>query len=84
VEQTGLKQLVVAGGVSANRYLRQRLHELAEKRRFEVFFPAPAYCTDNGAMIAFAGAQRLATTSPTQRQINVRPRWPMGELNTKY
>lgn len=80
VEQTGLTQLVVAGGVSANRLLRQRLGELADKRGLEVFFPAPAYCTDNGAMIAFAGAQRLAQLVPGDGQINIHPRWPMEEL----
>ena len=81
IEQTGLTQLVVAGGVSANRYLRQRLNELAEKKRVQVFFPAPAYCTDNGAMIAFAGSLRLAQAGRSERSISVRPRWPMAELN---
>lgn len=80
IEQTGLKQLVVAGGVSANRYLRQRLGELADKKDVEVYFPAPAYCTDNGAMIAYAGAQRLASVSVGSHQIIIRPRWPMSEL----
>lgn len=80
VEQTGLKRLVVAGGVSANRYLRQQLDELAAKKGFQVSFPAPAYCTDNGTMIAFAGARRLASTPSSERQIQVRPRWPMAEL----
>lgn len=80
IEQTGLTQLVVAGGVSANRYLRERLAELASKMQIEVFFPAPAYCTDNGAMIAYAGALRLATAVDTQREIRIKPRWPMNEL----
>lgn len=84
IEQTGLAQLVVAGGVSANRYLRQRLGELAQKQRVEVFFPAPAYCTDNGAMIAFAGALRLAQAPASShvidRAISIRPRWPMAEV----
>lgn len=80
IEASGLTQLVVAGGVSANRYLRERLNELAIKQGIEVFFPAPAYCTDNGAMIAFAGAKRLQLSQHTSREINVRPRWPMEEL----
>lgn len=80
LEQTGLQQLVVAGGVSANRYLRERLQALADKMQIAVFFPAPAYCTDNGAMIAYAGALRLASAVDTHREIRIRPRWPMSEL----
>jgi N6-L-threonylcarbamoyladenine synthase len=59
LEQTGLRQLVVAGGVGANKQLREKLSEAAGKRRAEVFYPPLEFCTDNGAMIAFAGALRL-------------------------
>src|SRR5699024_10266587 len=69
IAQSGLTRLVVAGGVSANRYLRQQLHQLADKAGFTVYFPAPAYCTDNGAMIAFAGAKRLASATAGDHQI---------------
>ncbi|MFK7964786.1 MAG: tRNA (adenosine(37)-N6)-threonylcarbamoyltransferase complex transferase subunit TsaD [Burkholderiaceae bacterium] len=59
VVQSGIKQLVVAGGVSANKRLRERLQTLAKKHQFEVSFPPIALCSDNGAMIALAGAFRL-------------------------
>ena len=70
VEQTGHSRLVIAGGVSANSELRRKLAAEAERLRlirpdFEVFFPPPALCTDNGAMIALAGALRLAAVAPT-------------------
>ena len=60
IKQTGLKSLVIAGGVSANVALREMLDTLGKKHRFKPFFPSPKYCTDNGAMIAFAGAMRMA------------------------
>ncbi|WP_019102621.1 tRNA (adenosine(37)-N6)-threonylcarbamoyltransferase complex transferase subunit TsaD, partial [Chromobacterium haemolyticum] len=59
LKQCGMKRLVVAGGVGANKQLRAALDEAARRRRFEVFYPPLALCTDNGAMIAFAGAMRL-------------------------
>src|SRR5690606_19039523 len=59
IQQTGLKRLVVAGGVGANRHLRKQLNEAMAKRGGEVFFPPLDLCTDNGAMIAFAGAMRI-------------------------
>ena len=59
LEATGLKRLVVAGGVGANRQLRAALDAAAKRRGFEVFYPEPELCTDNGAMIAFAAALRL-------------------------
>jgi N6-L-threonylcarbamoyladenine synthase len=81
--QTGLKCLVIAGGVGANRQLREALNAAAERRRFKVFYPALEFCTDNGAMIAFAGAMRLErNVQAAQRDyaFNVRPRWPLDEL----
>ncbi|MDX1804231.1 MAG: tRNA (adenosine(37)-N6)-threonylcarbamoyltransferase complex transferase subunit TsaD [Alcanivorax sp.] len=80
VEQTGHPQLVMAGGVSANRALRERLAGQMQKRGVRVFYPAPQYCTDNGAMIAFAGALRLQAGERADLPIQVRPRWPLDEL----
>lgn len=82
LKQTGLKALVVAGGVGANRLLRVRLDEVTRRRGARVFYPEPALCTDNGAMIAFAGALRLAAGErpPRASGIRIRPRWPLAEL----
>jgi tRNA N6-adenosine threonylcarbamoyltransferase len=82
LEQTGLDELVVAGGVGANRLLRERLSGQAERRGFVVRYPELQFCTDNGAMIAFAGALRLRH-APTQRPtFTVRARWDLGELTS--
>jgi len=59
MKQSGLKRLVIAGGVGANHQLRLALNAAAAKKRFQVFYPELEFCTDNGAMIAFAGAMRL-------------------------
>lgn len=83
LKQTGLKRLVIAGGVGANRQLREALNAAATKRRFRVFYPELEFCTDNGAMIAFAGAMRLQRDSQAAVKdyaFNVRPRWPLDEL----
>ena len=82
LEETGLDTLVIAGGVSANRRLRTRLASAQSSRGFRAFFPEPALCTDNGAMIAFAGALRLAAgpLPPTPTGFSVRPRWALDEL----
>jgi len=80
LEQENLQRLVMAGGVSANRNLRQQLQESLGKQGAEVFYPAPQFCTDNGAMIAYAGAQRLAAGQVDGPEVQVRPRWPMTEL----
>ncbi len=78
--QTGHTTLVVAGGVGANAKLRERLAELSKRRGVQVAFPRPAFCTDNGAMIAFAGALRLAAGQQETEAIQVFPRWNMAEL----
>jgi len=82
LEQTGLDRLVIAGGVSANRRLRDTLERAQADRAFRVYFPKPALCTDNGAMIAFAGALRLAAgeVAPVPDGFGIRPRWPLSEL----
>jgi len=80
LRQENLKTLVIAGGVSANRNLRARLEKALAKERARVFYPAPVFCTDNGAMIAYAGAQRLQAGQHDSESTRVRPRWPMTEL----
>ena len=80
LEQEQLSTLVIAGGVSANRELRQRLSEELGRLGGEVFYPAPQYCTDNGAMIAYAGCQRLQAGEIDPPEAAVRPRWPLDEL----
>ena len=79
--QTGLDQLVVAGGVGANQLLRSRLTEGIAKRGGKVFYPDLEFCTDNGAMIAFAGALRLAQQQgKNDYRFNVKPRWNLAEI----
>ncbi len=83
LKQTGLKRLVIAGGVGANRQLREALNAAAQKKRFRVFYPELEFCTDNGAMIAFAGALRLNAdphAATRDYAFTVRPRWPLDEL----
>jgi N6-L-threonylcarbamoyladenine synthase len=80
LEQEELETLVMAGGVSANRNLRARLAKELGAQGRKVFYPAPEFCTDNGAMIAYAGAQRLAAGEVDGLETRVRPRWPMQEL----
>lgn len=86
MKQTGLKRLVVAGGVGANHKLRNRLTSALESRGGNVYFPPLDLCTDNGAMIAFAAAMRvnagLADLSNTNHAFNVRPRWDLHEVCT--
>lgn len=77
VEQTGVAHLVMAGGVSANARLRAAL---AERLNAEVYYAAPRLCTDNGAMIAYAGCRRLAAGETTPLAIDTRARWPLTEL----
>ncbi|WP_374276367.1 tRNA (adenosine(37)-N6)-threonylcarbamoyltransferase complex transferase subunit TsaD [Azonexus sp.] len=79
MKQTGLRRLVVAGGVGANRQLRSTLDAEAKRRRLRVHYPELEFCTDNGAMIALAGALRLAAGSPLKPAgaFAVQPRWPL-------
>ncbi len=80
LESTGLRRLVLAGGVSANRSLRERLRTEAAAHGWELFYPRPEFCTDNGAMIAFAGCQRLLAGQHDDLAIRVLARWPMETL----
>jgi len=80
LDAAGRRRLVVAGGVGANRLLRERLYADAARRGGEVYFPDLAFCTDNGAMIALVGALRLATDGRSDRAFEVRPRWPLASL----
>ena len=80
LQQTGFKQLVIAGGVSANQRLRDRLEEMVKKERAQLFYARPRFCTDNGAMIAYAGCQRLMAGQSSDLSIQCQPRWPMDSL----
>ena len=80
LHQTGCQRLVIAGGVGANLRLRQRLQQEAKKHRFSVSFPRLEFCTDNGAMIAFAGCLRLQAGQSQPLGIDARARWAMDEL----
>lgn len=79
LRQTRMKRLVVAGGVGANRQLRAGLDTAAARKGFEVYYPPLALCTDNGAMIAFAGAMRLQHAAPAG-SFGVKPRWDLASL----
>ena len=78
---TGLNTLVMAGGVSANLELRARLEQMAAKKGYRIYYPPHHLCTDNGAMIAYAGYLRQKAGGAEGLAIDVRPRWPMTELN---
>ncbi|WP_323754691.1 tRNA (adenosine(37)-N6)-threonylcarbamoyltransferase complex transferase subunit TsaD [Marinobacter sp.] len=80
LEQTGCKRLVIAGGVSANKRLRAGLEKMTAKLGGSVFYARPEFCTDNGAMIAYAGAQRLRKGQKDGERIVSVPRWPMDTL----
>ncbi|ABF13921.1 tRNA (adenosine(37)-N6)-threonylcarbamoyltransferase complex transferase subunit TsaD [Candidatus Palibaumannia cicadellinicola] len=84
LDQTGFKRLVMAGGVSANQTLRNRMKKMVEQRGEEIFYARPELCTDNGAMIAYVGSVRFASLVLPQSQLAVivRPRWPLEELTT--
>ena len=80
LDATGLDRLVVAGGVGANRSLRNRLSSAAGERGAEVFFPDLQFCTDNGAMIALVGALRLQREKMHDYRFTVRPRWDLSSV----
>lgn len=80
LQQTGQTRLVVAGGVGANQLLRQRLADLGRKLRTQVYYPRPAFCTDNGAMIAYAGCVRLGAGQSAGMSFGARARWNLADL----
>lgn len=80
LDETGLTELVVAGGVGANRRLREQLAERVAARGGRVYYPRAEFCTDNGAMIAYAGCQRLLAGERTSLEIDAVARWPFDEL----
>ena len=80
LQQTGLKTLVIAGGVSANLALRAGLQSMVEKERAQLYYAQPRFCTDNGAMIAYAGTQRLLAGETSSLALDVKPRWPLASL----
>ncbi|HUF74207.1 MAG TPA: tRNA (adenosine(37)-N6)-threonylcarbamoyltransferase complex transferase subunit TsaD [Gammaproteobacteria bacterium] len=80
VAETGYGRLVIAGGVGANQSLREQLAAWGVKTGVAVHYPRPAFCTDNGAMIAYAGAARLRPGLECRPGIVARPRWPLEEL----
>lgn len=80
MEQTGLSRLIMAGGVSANRRLREKLKVQMAKLNVEVYYPRPEFCVDNGAMIAYAGYQRLANGQQNNLSVEVQARWPLESL----
>ena len=88
LRETGLDSLIVSGGVGANTRLRERLNEATKRKLCKVSYPRLEFCTDNGAMIAFAGAMRLQATGvqanihAPARAISVKPRWDLAELQT--
>ena len=79
IKETGHKQLIVAGGVSANKQLRAGLIELMHKAEGKAYFPRPEFCTDNGAMIAYAGYLRIKAGETETLNFQAKPRWPLGE-----
>ncbi len=82
MQQTRCSQLVIAGGVGANQELRETLSRTGRKYGWGVSYPRIEFCTDNGAMIAFAGYYRLLTGESEAQIIRARPRWPLDELMT--
>ena len=80
LQQTGMKALVIAGGVSANTRLREALGEMAAEENSRLYYPKLKYCTDNGAMIAYAGCQRLLAGQQDDLAFHARPRWNLETL----
>jgi N6-L-threonylcarbamoyladenine synthase len=80
LDAAGTDVIVVAGGVGANKRLRTKLQQMAARRGGRACFPRPSLCTDNGAMIAFAGALRLEAGQHNPPQVQVTPRWDMATL----
>ena len=80
LQQTGYQTLVIAGGVGANKSLRQSLQQMCEKQRAKIYFPRQIFCTDNGAMIAYVGCQRLLRGERESLSVEVMPRWSLSSI----
>ena len=82
LKETGRTELVIAGGVGANKSLRSKLAAMAQQENIKVFFPRPEFCTDNGAMIAYVGCLRLQAGESEGIAVAVKPRWKLSDLKT--
>ena len=80
LQETGFSSLVIAGGVGANKALRHALHEMCKKHEATLFFPRMEFCTDNGAMIAYVGCQRLMAGERDDLSVEVYPRWALDKI----
>ena len=80
LKQTGIKRLVIAGGVSANVQLRAQLERVMQGMKGRVYYPRTEFCTDNGAMVAYAGMQRLKARQFASLDMKTKPRWPIDSL----
>ena len=84
LKQTGYKKIVVSGGVGANKRLREKLRFHSKNQNFKVYFPKLEFCTDNGAMIALAGALRAHLSSKKNYKFSVQPRWKLSEIESTF
>ncbi|MCG7535272.1 tRNA (adenosine(37)-N6)-threonylcarbamoyltransferase complex transferase subunit TsaD [Pseudoalteromonas sp. OOF1S-7] len=80
LKETGINRLVIAGGVSANKELRTKLERMMQGMKGKVYYPRTEFCTDNGAMIAYAGMQRLKAGQTAELSMKTQPRWPLDSL----
>ncbi|TMP29603.1 tRNA (adenosine(37)-N6)-threonylcarbamoyltransferase complex transferase subunit TsaD [Pseudoalteromonas rubra] len=80
LKETGIKRLIIAGGVSANTELRTKLERMMQGMKGKVYYPRTEFCTDNGAMIAYAGMQRLKAGQTAELSMKTQPRWPLDSL----
>ncbi|MES2554167.1 MAG: tRNA (adenosine(37)-N6)-threonylcarbamoyltransferase complex transferase subunit TsaD, partial [Pseudomonadota bacterium] len=80
LRDTGLDKLIVSGGVGANKRLREQLNSATKRKLCKVHYPRLEFCTDNGAMIAFAGAMRMHNAVEGNHGFTVKPRWDLAEL----
>ncbi len=84
LKQTGYKNIVVSGGVGANKKLREKLKLYSKSENFKTYFPKLEFCTDNGAMIALAGALRAHLSSKNNYKFSVQPRWKLSEIESTF